>query len=91
MLEQRFRLCIVSAAVLLPGCKPESGPGLPNMRDAGPRAMPGLILRLERSRLPEARAIIRQIRDSAHDLASQRAAAHREGIPLAPRELRADR
>jgi hypothetical protein len=49
----------------------------------------GSIRRLQRSRAPEARAIVWQIENGPRDLALQRAAARGEGIPLTPAQLKA--
>lgn len=49
----------------------------------------GSMRRLERSPTPQARAIARQIANGPRDLALQRAAARREGLPLTPVELEA--
>src|SRR5689334_4814487 len=45
--------------------------------------------RLQRSPTPQARAIARQIVSGPRDLALQRAAARREGLPLTPVQLQA--
>jgi hypothetical protein len=47
----------------------------------------GSLRRLQRSSDPAARAFLRQIDQGARDLALQRAAARREGIPLSGRDL----
>jgi hypothetical protein len=53
-----------------------------------PYDIPAFLRRLERSRAPGARLLRRQIANGPRDLARQRAAARREGIPLSPRDLR---
>jgi len=52
-----------------------------------PKDLLGGIRRLQRSHDPEAQAIVRQIENGSRELAFQRAAARREGIPLTPAEL----
>jgi hypothetical protein len=79
MLLNRVLLLLVSTLALLGSAEP--------LGKLDPHDLLGYIHRLQHSTAPEARAIVLQIENGPHELALQRAAARREGIPLTPAQL----